>query len=146
MSPRLKRWIAATVLVTCLALGCFFLVKRQFSPPAAYARIKLGMTLVEVEKAIGLPPGWYSSTPPMPISMSPSCTLIQESGLPYNRKYFYLPLKTSAADDKNVLTAREWMWDEYCICVVFDREQKSVGYYLLGWKAGLGTRVASSPG
>jgi hypothetical protein len=76
------------------------------------------MTPLEVEKAIGVPPGSYAAT--MPLSSGRFGTHLRESGLP----------SASLRSDSD-LTLEEWIWDDYWIWVVFDKNEKVVGLYLL---------------
>ena len=89
-----------------------------FSAERAHGRIRLGMTLSEVENAVGTPPGYYRSTP-LFTTMQP-VDVIRVLGL---------PLETLAeTPPPNV---ERWIWDDYCIWVAFDNDGKAVGCYLL---------------
>ena len=122
MNPRLKRLVLMAVAATCLVVACFYLVNRHYSPVGTYGRIKVGMTLSEVEHVIGAPPGWYAKNPPMPPSMSPEVRNRKEIGLPRSS------LRDAGLHDKIIL--QNWVWDDYCITVALDLHGKVVGCYL----------------
>jgi len=100
------------------------------APVLAFGRIRLGMTLEEVEVVIGQPPGNYDTkhrigTP----SMGPLGRCVRETGIP-----------DSSLDDaagrpgpgySGPLKVKSWLWNDYWIWVAFDDHGKTVGYYLI---------------
>jgi hypothetical protein len=96
---------------------------------AEYDRLRLGMTPAEVEAAIGLPPGYYDTTGPLPPSMSPIGDYVRSTGLPTKN----LPDAEGrpSPDYPAKITLKMWTWSDYWIWVAFDEREKVVGYYLL---------------
>src|SRR5262245_36009970 len=94
------------------------------APLRAYERLRLGMTLTEVEEAIGAPPGIHTDISPAFLARR-FPQHVRESGL---------PSETAEADWVHAkLTVERWSWEEYSINVAFDDDGKAVGYYLLQW-------------
>jgi hypothetical protein len=130
--------LACLVLGAAIVVNCFLL-----QPPALpvedgpirplavrrYERIRLGMTLGEVQTAIGMPPGYYASGPSLPPSMGPTGHFIRQRGLPHED----LPDAAGrpAPGHHQKLTLEFWTWDEYWIWVALDKRGSVVGYYLL---------------
>ena len=116
--------VLAIVLVG--AVGVWMLLVPEAE--RAYNRIRLGMTLSEVEEAIGLPP--WEPTP----STLPTRVLVRETGIPWATHDYGLP-------------SALWLeWRDYMIEVTFDESGKTVGFYLfrspnfldgVRWKLGL---------
>jgi hypothetical protein len=124
---RWKLWIVLVLVLLVLGASAVLLATKV--PVLAYSRIKLGMTLVEVEAAIGMPAGDYSSTPNLRPRMGPFGNHINESGIPST----CLPDAAGNAKEGYVkpLTVKRWTWDDYWIWVAFNEDGKTVGYYLL---------------
>jgi hypothetical protein len=118
-----KLWFGQALLLICLGASCLFLMIRPAAAVRAFDRINMGMTLREVEEAIGMPPGRYCSYEPLPLSMSPVGNYLRETGLPA------ASLSDAGTIDK--LTVKRWIWDDHWIWAAFDENGKVVGYYLL---------------
>src|SRR5262245_24662970 len=60
-----RRLLAVAVLVgVCVALVCWLRPARHTGPTSeAYRQVQVGMTPVEVEQVLGMPPGDYSTRP-----------------------------------------------------------------------------------
>jgi hypothetical protein len=82
----------------------------------AYERLRLGMTLGEVEKVIGAPPGLQHET-----LTQANPTLIHESGIPFINWQDGWP---------NSGEPTKWVWKDFWIWVLFDDDGKAVGLYL----------------
>jgi hypothetical protein len=118
-----KLLTALVLLLLVLGAGGVWVVIRDPEPVRAYERIKLGMTLEEVELTIGMPASNYGSGPwsgVMPLyenSVAASRLLTMETGLPLGI-------------DRPSLAYADWTWDDYWIKVAFENG-RVIGYYLL---------------
>jgi hypothetical protein len=105
-----------------LVLIALRMARSYFESPwaRAYSRIKLGMTLQEVQYAIGVPPGYYEGEEPLPPSMDRHLKTppLRQSGLDFEGRQ---------GDDPNL---EAWIGRDYCIWVVFDERGAAVGSYL----------------
>jgi len=126
---RRRRLLLGLGVVVCLGLGV--LVARRLGPadptnqadlinPAAYDRIRLGMTAGEVEALIGPPPG-------------PRDFCLPRRPLNYPKAEEGVSLVTLDRDGDG-LTFRSWSGDGYEIAVVLDRRGVVVGRYLWEWE------------
>lgn len=116
MKRRWKLWTALVLLPLVLGVGGVMLHTRDTEPERAYERIKLGMTLDEVEDAIG-PAGIQGS-------VVGALRVLRQTGRSWQN--------TNLASD--LRWTRVWWWDDHScfIEVVFDEGlNRAVGYYLL---------------
>jgi hypothetical protein len=97
--------------------------------PAGYERVRLGMTAVEVETALGLPAGdYYTRHPRLGINSGPFVTVLSESGIPSDDLPDYGSGRTR--DGRREVALRVWCGNTYCIWVAFDEGGVAVGRYL----------------
>jgi hypothetical protein len=124
-----KLWTCLVLLLLVLIASGVYLATIDPSPVPAYDRIRLGMTLNEVEAAIGMPAGNYSGTPNLSPRMGPFGKFVKESGLPST----CLPdaVGRPMGGYLEPLTVKRWTWNNYWIWVAFNEDGKTVGYYLL---------------
>src|SRR5262245_19328208 len=115
--------IATALIVTASGWAVWQEIMKP-EPVRAYDRLRLGMTLSEVEQVIGAPPGEYDDATLIRASMTFMHTL-RESGISDQIAY------ESVANDRGGLELQHWTWDDYCIEVALDDKGKVVGYYLL---------------
>jgi hypothetical protein len=120
MQRKWRLWLGVTMLAVLPGVGWLLLHLARSEPVRAYDRIQLGMTLPEVQRAIGRSAD-HSSIPLMPLSTGPFGTYLRKTGL---------PLENVHAPDQ-VVTVEHWTWDDYWIWVAFDEDGKAVGYYLM---------------
>ena len=126
-----RRFVTVLLIATpFLPFIAWFVWWSVFSPfpVRAYERLRLGMTPMEVEKAIGVPPGRYDEWEPPRggITSGQFGIDLRESGLPRAS----LPHSFPEWRDSD-LTIERWVWDDFWIWVVFDKDEKVVGFYLL---------------
>src|SRR5262245_4814330 len=74
--------LIATPFLPFIAWFVWWSVQSPF-PVQAYERLRLGMTPVKVEKAIGVPPGWYAAHRIGGTRSGPFGRCVRESGLPW---------------------------------------------------------------
>jgi hypothetical protein len=104
--------------------------ERDLKGVAEYDLINLGMTLGEVEAAIGAPPGHHDTKRlQMPPSMSPTAHFVREKGFPSRG----LPDAAGrpAPGFLQKIKLAMWTWSDYWIWVAFNEDDKAVGCYLL---------------
>jgi hypothetical protein len=110
-----RRRLLILLLATLLLVSVIgWAVWRQMVPQAvsAYERIRLGMTLTEVEQAIGKPPEYRDSF------FGFEGELVRQTGV---------PRKGASFSD---LKVEEWWWNDHLIVVAIDDDRKVVGFYL----------------
>ena len=100
-------------------------------PERAYERLRLGMTLEEVESAIGKKSGDFRDIPSSDASSFVMNTFdlepVRVAGIPY-----YGPMLTGPwRDNRNNRNRQLWTWEHLQICVFLDDEGKAEGIYLL---------------
>jgi hypothetical protein len=83
------------------------------------------MTLPQVTKAIGVPPGLHYTNGPPPPSLSSFAPFVRETGL---SPALVLNAATRSSEK---LTVKRWLWDDYSISVGFDEDGEAVGFYLV---------------
>jgi hypothetical protein len=122
-----RRRLLCGLLFASAVLVCVVGWRAIYAPGhvRAYERVRLGMTLAEVEAAIGAPPGWYAEPKLGGITSGPFGEYIRESGVP--SKSLLNPQYRESAG----ITVEQWIWDDYWIEVALDKDGKAVGYYLL---------------
>jgi hypothetical protein len=113
-----KLWTGLGVLLLfSLGIWAVLLATREPEPVRAYDRLKVGMTLPEVEQAIGMPAGDYRTRPPtMMITVGSSL------------KVTMIPIDEAPVG----WDIESWQWDEYSISVFVDTEGHVTGYFLDG--------------
>lgn len=124
----MKRWRLALVvgMVLAISVAAAWLLRETATPlpVRAYSRVRLGMTLDEVENAIGCPAECYG------IQLSMRVAKVErQTGLRYE-SLCDGPGRRFIAD-REQLTVERWTWDEHCIWVAFDGGGRVVGAYLL---------------
>jgi len=105
-----KLWTGLTLLLVTLAVCGVLLATRDPEPVRAYDRIKLGMSLREVQDAIGMPAGDYRSTIS---SISLPAWDSRVKGL-LSRPY----------------SLRTWDWDSYKLLVAFGNDDHVIWVHL----------------
>ena len=91
-------------------------------PERAYERLRLGMTLEEVESAIGREAGDFRKNIDDNQIYLYDVEPIRVSGIPYVEPWSWSP------HNRNW---QRWTWEHLQICVFFDSEGKAEGIYLL---------------
>ena len=128
MSRRRRRLIVGgIVLLLVFALAAWFPWSDYFGPPPvrAFARLRLGMTLDEVEAVIGEPATSYRDKTSLSFTSRRRCELVREKGLPEES----IPLEGHPED----MTVELWYRlaeNGYIIQVAFDSHGKAVGFHL----------------
>jgi hypothetical protein len=115
--------LSSALLASIVGWGAWRAIAKP-GPVRAYERLRLGMTLSEVEQVIGAPPGEYDDATLIRSSMTFIYTL-RESGISDQIAY------KSVANGRGGLELQHWTWDDYCIEVALDDKGTVVGYYLL---------------
>jgi hypothetical protein len=126
MTSRWLLWSGAAVAVCiALAVAWVFLPQERIGP-AAYDRIKVGMTRQQVEGIIGLPTGDYYTGPRSPSSMSgPYGTLNKEAGV--RRSDLSDGPRGFASRDGRRVKLEQWWGDNYIVEVGFGEDGAAVG-------------------
>src|SRR5271163_2020789 len=104
---------------------CLVIIEPFHESVRAYGRIRLGMTPLEVEGAIGLPPGDYAGFGPQPLSMSGHVLAVsQETGIPFSH----------INEEQHRVDC--WDWPDYTVWVYYDSSFKVDGFYLVKFFGG----------
>jgi hypothetical protein len=98
-----KLWAGLALVLLFLGVSGVYVATREPEPVRAYNRIKLGMTLQEVEDAIGMPAGNYRT-------MYPS-TFVQ------------VPTPPGCVEEC-------WAWDGYSVTVFLDTDGHVADHFL----------------
>jgi hypothetical protein len=118
-----RKWLLMLVALVLLLIASRLAISRYFESTwaRAYSRIELGMTIQQVEDAIGLPPGYYEGEYPRPPSMGRFVRTppLRQSGIVF---------KSRRVDDHKL---HAWIGRTYAIWVIFDDQDTAVGSYLL---------------
>jgi hypothetical protein len=110
--------------------GTFYIPGREYEPEkndipitkAAFKRIRLGMTMSEVEEAIGGSSGAFEGVPiPVWGAVEAYAPTVREMGMPEDEMW-----KKSG----DFVTVHRWAGKSYWIHVAFDQDEKVVGCYL----------------
>jgi len=112
MKRHWKLWLALALLVACGGVGWIIVDPFAHEAERAYGRLRLGMTITEVEEAIGKPVGF------------------REKGLVVLPRDYRLRRETGVRVFHSNLIWHAWCWSEYQIDVVYDDSSTNVGYYL----------------
>jgi hypothetical protein len=121
-----KRLCITCLLLAAVALGmsaCF--VRPRGIGPASFRRIRSGMSLHEVEQAIGLPHGDYFTRPESFDARAPYWGLREQGGEPVAR----LRTNTTRVGSKKV-SVRSWRGNDYYIQVALDENDSAIAWSL----------------
>jgi hypothetical protein len=124
-TPRRRLLILLLATLVIVPVAGWVVWRAATKPEAvkAYERLRLGMTKGEVEKAIGMPPGYYRSYPRVGIQDGNYVRQIGPMPDAAGRPISSLPYYEG--------TVERWTWDDFWIWVAFGEDGKAVGFYLL---------------
>ena len=121
-----KRVCVICVLLAAVALGMSaFFVRPHNIGPASFQRIRSGMSLHEVETAIGMPRGDYFTRQEGFDPRNPYWVLREQGGEPVDR----LRTNTTKIGSKQV-SVQYWRGNDYYIQVAFDGDDSAVAWTL----------------
>lgn len=135
MQKRRLLFLDLAVLALVGGWGVWFFTVAVIEPiqPAAYERIRLGMTQPEVEAIIGLPPGYYSKVPGLEVTVRESDRWSAQTPFPargpIRAATWRLRGRATGMADRIIQTS--WWGDTYAIQVHFDRTGRADARYLL---------------
>jgi hypothetical protein len=116
------RWWLAALALPLAVLGASLPLALPWRCPvtqAASEQVKPGMTLAQVEKILGGPPGDYRTRPPAPVKISPEPVKISYERLSYGRRMRIL---------ERPIRREGWEGDDGTIEVGFYEDDGTVKY------------------
>jgi hypothetical protein len=139
------RKYAVVMFILVLVVGALIVFSRPWAiTRATYNKIRLGMSLAEVQSAIGLPPGDYYVGPKGPggFARGPNIMNVLEDGLPRKDIPGSFADYVKAKRQNDVLVT--WCGNRKIIWVALDKDGKVIGRYLADVESVFEPSVAQS--